>query len=228
MAGGHSDTAAGFPMTSDWHAFFAPYFETAAECASFVDRCEDINRDYRPHESLDDSTPKIMMHQTVRLVTLSDMVRALPGSYDPLGLFFLLICAECIAKLHAGVKQEVPSRHFVKRFFEQFISGADRALLLSQIRPVPDFGPFDLATVVGILYDIRCDVAHEGQYWGFSFPVNCPSVINLHPRHERGSKPICVSIRYPALRDMIVRGCIKAVRSHLSTWRPRADRCTTP
>ena len=201
-------------MTSDWHTFFKPYFTTGNECAAFVDECESINRDYRPPEQLDDSTPKVIMHQTVRLVTLSDLVHAFPRSHDPLALFFLLVCAECVAKLHAGFDQEGQSRAFVQRFFAEHVSAADKQILTDHFQ-CSRSDTTELDAVVDLLYDVRCDVVHEGRYWGFSFPTDACPVLNLHPHHDKGQAPISVSLPLSELRGIIVRGCIAAVMNKL-------------
>jgi hypothetical protein len=60
-----------------------------------------------------------------------------------------------------------------------------------------------------MLYDVRCDVVHEGNCWGFAFHDGVTPMINVAPDVE-------ARIRLRTLRDMVVRGCIKAVSGKLS------------
>lgn len=206
-------------MTSDWLTFFKPYFLSEVDAVAFVERCESINRDYRPIEELDDSTAKVMMHQTVRLVTLSEHMRLLRGTHDPLSLFFLIICAECVSKLYAVFKGEGKSREFVRRFFSEHVSATGRDTLAKHFKP-SKHGSDKIEDIVDILYAIRCDVVHEGRYWGFSFPTNSCPVLNLHPKHKMGQDPIRVSMSIDQLRDIVVRGCIAAVIKKLDSSQP--------
>jgi hypothetical protein len=201
---------------SDWLNFFRPYFPIEGEAAAFVDRCERINRDYRTPEEMDDSTPKIMMHQTARLIVISDAVRRLDGAHDPLSLMFMLICAECVAKLFENQPQDGRSRHYVRTFFEEHVLPEDRQKLIeSFLRTRP--ARMTYREIVDLLYDIRCDVAHEGRYWGFSFPdaQTTRAILNLHPKHRQGKQPVTVMMTLDELKRIVVRGCIAATNKRL-------------
>lgn len=68
-----------------------------------------------------------------------------------------------------------------------------------------------LDEVIDTLYDIRCDVVHEGNYWGFNFATEgegFPLILS-----GRNAKRILrVRISYADFRDIVVRGIIKAVQ----------------
>jgi hypothetical protein len=204
---------------TDWLKFFAPHFRSHQEAAEFVEQCEAFNRDFTPPEQRKYPTPKIMMHQTVRLITLADKIGQLPNAHDPLSLVFLLACSECIAKLHDAFEDEGKSHAFVLDFFAKYVSEEDKQVLVEGIRPVGGEA-FPVTTVVDLLYDIRCDVVHEGQYWGFSFPKDDCPMVNLHPRCDRGLPGVIVRLQMKELRDIIVRGCIRAVTSRLDRQQP--------
>jgi len=155
--------------TSDWLNFFRLYFATDEEAVAFVGRCESINRDYRSPEEMDGSAPKIMTHQTVRLITIADAVRRLHGVHDPLSLMFMLICAECVAKLFDNHPEDGRSRQYVRTFFDKYVVPEDRQKLVENFlgtRPAR----ISYREIADLRYDIRCDVAHEGRYWGVLLP----------------------------------------------------------
>ena len=55
------------------------------------------------------------------------------------------------------------------------------------------------------LYTVRCDVVHEGKYWGFQFSQDIP-MGNCDP-------DVNVYISYEEFRAVIVRNCISAISS---------------
>ncbi len=228
-------------MKSEWLPFFVPHFPTEEDAAAFVGECESINRGYRPPEKLDDSTPKVMMHQTVRLITLSESIRTIRAA-EPLSLFFILVCAECVAKLldHYGGERE--SRRYVKKFFDEHVLRDDKQKMEQSFqkmkRQVAPPVYLKVAEVADLLYDIRCDVVHEGRYWGFSFPDGSrpgerrlspwhpkekekhPKEKEKHPKEKEPASVVGVTISLQEVRDIVVRGCIEAVKKALKNWRP--------
>ncbi len=208
---------------NEWLPFFVPHFPSETEATAFVDECESINPDYRPPEQLDDSTPKIMMHQTVRLISLADKVPMLAYG-QPLSLFFMIVCAECVTKLfeHHDFERNPKSKEFVRKFFNEHVSPDDRQKLISSFSWVP-YSPVTLTEIADLLYDIRCDVVHEGRYWEFSFPdgTHGKSRLNIHPKHRKGEKAVTVTVSLKEIRDIVVRGCVTAVRKALKNCQPR-------
>lgn len=209
-------------MKNKWIDFFKPFFPTLKDAFAFVKACESINPDYKPLEELEDSTPKIMMHQTVRLISLSDDIRTIKPSKDPLSLFFIIVCAECVAKLSDHYNGEGKSRDYVRKFFNDFIRPKDRQKLEEAFSyPFARGRTFGYEKVIDLLYDIRCDVAHEGRYWGFSFPdaITRRTIVNPHPRRSKvkhpETEPVSARITFNEIRDIIVRGCIAAVQEAL-------------
>lgn len=185
-----------------WIDFFAPYFDSRAAAEAWVAQCEGL----APPQN----AAKIMMHQTQRLVSLAEDLPRIRPHAEPLQLLFLLVCAEHVAKLHDGFTDEGQSRAYVRRFFESFVTPADRQTLSSAFADLKDHLlrslPFEQA--VDLLYDVRCDVVHEGNIWGFAFHDGAMSMINVAPDVE-------ARIGLSTLRDIVVRGCIQAVSSKL-------------
>lgn len=185
-------------VTDKWVGFYERFFPTPSEAQAFVERCES-GPDYPPI--------KVMMHQAQRLVSLSDEIWELRRR-DALQVLFLIICAECEAKLQAGFQGDGQSKAYVKKFFARFLSADDQILMSSAFQRIGDFEPLTLEEAVDLLYDIRCDVVHEGQYWGYFFSDgDCPMV---NPNHKTIAR---ISIK--ALRDLVVRASICAIKTLL-------------
>lgn len=184
-----------------WVDFFAPFFDSRAAAEDWVARCEAL----APPQN----AAKIMMHQTQRLISLADDLPAIRPHAESLQLLFLLVCAEHVAKLHDGFAGEGQSRAYVQRFFESFVIGADRQTLSSAFADLKNhlLRPLPFTAAVDVLYDVRCDVVHEGNCWGFSFHDGVTPMINASDVEAR--------IGLPTLRDMVVRGCIQAVSDKL-------------
>jgi len=185
-----------------WIEFYRPFFGSDEEVKSFVKRCEEL-----PPEN---NTAKIMMHQTQRLVTIADdIIKIKPGRYS-LQILFLIICAECIAKLFDGYKEEGKSKQYVKSFFDKFLSNKDKRGFEDSFSDV-NMNNLGFDKTVELLYEIRCNVVHEGKYWDFTFNENdCPMLSIID------SQTITVYLSYQDLRGFVIRGCIGAISDKLS------------
>jgi hypothetical protein len=183
-----------------WIDFYEPFFESRAKAEAFVELYEALQRGDPKHPA------KIMMHQAQRLISISDVLREIRPGKDPLQLLFLLICAENIAKLHDNFKDEGKSRHYVRQFFDRFLTDAEKARLQSGFSR-PDWTPLKFKEVVDLLYAIRCDVVHEGEYWGFHFQDGRHPLINCEQN-------VIANIQLCELKELVVRGCIEAIRTY--------------
>jgi hypothetical protein len=186
-----------------WLSFYRPHFESMKAANDFVRECEDLQPSTQKHIA------KIMMHQTQRLVSIVDDLPKFRPHKEPLQLLFLLMCTENIAKLHDGFVGEGKSRYYVKKFFEKFLSKSDKDVLsygfTANVDPLSSIG-FNKA--VDLLYDIRCDVVHEGNYTDFAFHDGQMAMVNINP-------DVTAEIQLVRVRDIIVRGCINAIKDIL-------------
>jgi hypothetical protein len=187
-----------------WVDFFMPFFDSREATGNWVARCEALT----PPQNV----AKIMMHQTQRLISLADDLPKIRPHKEPLQLLFLLVCAEHVAKLHDGFSGEGKSKAYVHRFFETLVIGADRQTISTAFVDLTDHlhRPLSLEEAVDLLYDVRCDVVHEGKWWGFAFHDGTMPMVNVEPNVE-------ARITLLRLRDVIVRGCIQAVSVKLTT-----------
>jgi hypothetical protein len=184
-----------------WIEFYVPFFRDREETSQFVKPIEDYSAENPMHPA------KIMMHQTQRLVSLADDLSKIRPERDSLQLLFLIICAEHIAKLHDNFTKEGKSRAYVRRFFNVLVSQNDQNILTCGFINRRPKRMLDIEEVADVLYDIRCDVVHEGMYWRFSFRYADMSMMNMHP-------PVIVHIGISDLRDIVIRGCIYAIQSY--------------
>jgi hypothetical protein len=120
------------------------------------------------------------------------------------------MCAENISKLEQGSTGEGQSRAHVRRFFTEFLGEADHDSLANGFidndhHLLPHLG-FDRA--VDLLYDLRCDVVHEGNYSDFAFHDGTMGMVNTNPN-------VIAEIRLTDVRAIVVRGCISAAQSRL-------------
>jgi hypothetical protein len=185
-----------------WIDFYRPFFSSSEEVRRFVQACEQL--------SPPDNVAKIIMHQGQRLVSLGDDIPQIRPHHEALRLLFLMMCAENISKLHDGFQGEGQSRAHVRRFFDQFLSDDDKNTIGSEFinhsqHQMPSLG---LRAAVDMLYDVRCDVVHEGNYWGFAFHDGQTPMLNTDP-------DVTAYITFGDFRSVVVRGCINAVQDRL-------------
>ncbi len=187
-----------------WLDFYRPFFDSEPELRSFVEQCEALSLENDNHRA------KIMMHQGQRLSTISSSMELVASGRDPLKLLFLLIAAENISKLHLSVHEEGSSKFHVKRFFSTFCNSESKKELVDKIEVIRK--PRDLDTVVSALYGIRCDVVHEGHYWGFDFANDYRSSVWSS---KDGNQFLSVRLTFEDLKDIVVKGIISAVKDIL-------------
>jgi hypothetical protein len=184
-----------------WIEFYKPYFEDEQKAKSFVEELEPLTPLDARYRS------KIIMHQTQRLVSLAEEVENIRPKKDALKLFFLIVCSENVAKLHDNYEDENKSKFYVKKFFIDHVSQADQITIEKSFQH-QSFRNLSLTESIELLYKVRCDLAHEGNYWGFRFAFDDMSNIT-------GDPPITVSIKYFEFRDIVVKGGISAAKSYI-------------
>ncbi|MGC9982101.1 MAG: hypothetical protein ABSF35_00600 [Polyangia bacterium] len=177
-----------------WLDFYQPYFPSESEARRFIGDCE---------KSSDDAA-MLIMHQAARLVTISKKMAEIQPRRDALALLFLLICAENVSKLHDDFHDEGKSRHYVQTFFSQFLSNSEKAQIEEKFLTL-DLGLMSLGQIIDVLYDTRCDVVHEGKYWGFSFSSHGVPTATVET-------PVLTRMSIDEFRSIVVNGCVQAAR----------------
>lgn len=163
---------------------------------------------YERAQAASDSTAKIILHQTARLLTLADWMDEVAPARPALKVFFYVVLAEAAAKLAFGYAGEGESRRHVHRFFEELCTSADRDRLGRALRRIAG-APHPLLTTeeaVDILYDVRNDVAHRGQY--FTLNLLEPGHVGTVFYHKSGG--LQAELSAADLRAIVVRGAVGA------------------
>lgn len=183
-----------------WTNFYAPYFPTEADAQAFVDSVEALNITDPRHPS------KIMMHQVQRLVTLADQIHNILPGRAAMRVFFLMVCAENVTKLHAKFEGEGQSKAHAVKFFDDFVTANDKHKLAQSF--IQGDKSLDVENSAKLLYAVRNAVVHEGNYWSFDFAETDAHQITGDPEN-----PVIVQITYSEMRDIVVRAGIQAVNS---------------
>ncbi len=195
--------------SNKWLEFYKPFFADDDTAEAFVLMVENVSPENPRHAA------KIMMHQTQRLISLADDVSSMRRNNETLQLLFLLICAENIAKLADDYNGESRSKPYVRNFFRWFLSPEEQTQLSTGIAR-HDYQPSTLDEAIDALYAVRCDVVHEGKYWGFHFRDGGGPVLHCEP-------DVTVSLTISEFRRMVVNGCIRAIQTY-----PRVRNQATP
>jgi hypothetical protein len=151
---------------------------------------------------------KLIMHQCRRLVLLAQEVGDAKPNRHSLQLLFLLICAEAVAKLADG--RLTGSRKAVQTFFRDHVPSSEQDLVSQRFRESGTLSPLSLQQAVNVLYDVRCSVAHEGDYWGFNLGSGLDWTLTGY-RHIESHLAVAELIR------IIVEGSVIAARKCLAS-----------
>ena len=146
----------------DFAEFYRPAFPNTEAAEAFVGCVEAIPA----HQS----KAKIVLHQAARMLWLADRIEPFARVRPALLILFYIIAVEAVAKLVKGFQREGASKRHVRLFFEDICSQRHRAILGDAFRRSADGSALTLREAVDLLYDVRCDVVHEGQYFIFTLP----------------------------------------------------------
>ncbi len=175
--------------------FFRGAFTDPESAASFVASVERIDAN--------ESKAKIVVHQTARMLWLADRIEEVAKGRAALSIAFYLIAAEAVAKMVSGFTGEGKSRYHVRLFFRDICSALHRQRLERSFSTAPGVY-LGLVEAVDLLYDVRCDVVHEGQYFNFLLPEGPeeePLIIGLDDAVE-------AHISAVELRQIVLEGAL--------------------
>src|SRR5260370_22200672 len=146
----------------DFPLFYAEVFPSLDAAKTFYKQLEDL-----PPEK---NAAKIVFHQAARMVWLADQIDEVARGRPALQILFYLIAAELVAKITFDFQGEGESRKYVRRFFAEICSNDTRARLAKSFSGTHSV-PLSSQDAVDLLYNIACDVAHEGNYSSFHLPL---------------------------------------------------------
>lgn len=195
----------------DWADLFRPAFPNLEASRAFIECVEAV-----PAAT---SKAKIVIHQAARMLWLGDRMDEVAKGRPALQVLFQLIAAEAVAKLINNFTAEGESRKHVRLFFEDICSDSHRAALGKAFSHAPG-GPFlSVRQAVDFLYDIRCDVVHEGVY--FSLTLARPGdATTWLTQSGSGKGSLITGITAEQLRQIVLEGAIRGAMRLLPVGTP--------
>ena len=178
----------------DYKEFFNEYFTSEAEFDEFYSKLK-----------IDDNALK-MLHQTARIISLADELGDYIAYRPAINLLFYIMTAELVAKLFYHYKNERESKEYVKKFFNDFCSDENKIKLSNSIKKNDIL--LNLDEVIDFFYKIRCDVAHEGNYYKYSFRKNDSDENNFRNAELPDYK---IDISIEDIRKIIIESSLNAV-----------------
>jgi hypothetical protein len=182
----------------DFPLFYAEVFPSFDAAKTFYKQPEDL-----PPEK---NAGKIVFHQAARMVWLADQIDEVARGRPAFQVMFYMIAAELVAKITFHFEGEGESRKYVRRFFAEICCDAARARLAKSFSRTRS-GPLSSQDAVDLLYNIRCDVAHEGKYSSFHLPLRGDAFAQLT---VVGDESFVAHLTIQELRRMILEGAVLA------------------
>jgi hypothetical protein len=203
----------------DYSEFYAPAFSDPAEARKFVEDAENFKDQ--------DPLPARIIHQAARMLWLADKMDDIAPERPALQVLFFLIAAEAVAKMVFGFSGQGKSREYVGKFFEEICDESHRQRLgaaYKRILPSSNFRRHsDLRVTreeaVNFLYDVRCDVVHEGQYF-MTMPLKTSADSHLNAivtvwdtkNQKEPEFGLSVFMTAAELRQIVLKGAVNGCR----------------
>lgn len=194
--------------------FYLPYFGNEEDTQAFIERCLS-----------QDMTRQIML-MTQWYGELADKMKGVYMSAQNLQVLFLTILAEAIAKISKDFHEDRESEKHFLLFFE-YLSEQDKRELLRGFHELVFPRDRTLQAILRMLYQIRCELVHNGIFFDFFFCDNAENPIPIiHvgiTKGEDGRKrkiSLEVGISYSEFRNIIVRTSINLIDYCLSPPSP--------
>ena len=143
----------------DFASLYAPAFASTEESAKFYDEISNL-----PVEKKD---ARIIIHQAGRMIWLADRIDEVAHGRPAFQVLFYLTAAELVAKIVGRFEGEGRSKKHVQKFFAEICSAEHRERLAKAFQN-PGGAYLTTEAAVDLLYGVRCDVVHRGQYYEFS------------------------------------------------------------
>jgi hypothetical protein len=188
----------------DFPAVYAEVFGGIEAARSFYAEIEAL-----PPEK---NAAKVVFHQTARMVWLADQINEVARGRPAFQILFYLIAAELVAKITFNFRGERESKKYVRKFFAELCSDDTRTTLGRSFSKMKS-GPLSWLEAVDLLYKIRCDVVHEGNYASFHLPITGDEFEQLT---TVGNESFIVSVTVQDLRRMTLEGAVFASKNLLN------------
>ena len=173
-------------MEVDFEALYGDAFPEDPGIRTFVCCVENASID--PEKS----RAKITLNTAARNVWIADRLEEIAPGRQALQVLFYMVAAEAVAKLFIGYAGRGASKKHVMLFFAENCDDAARERLDKAFRRL-DESFLTWKESVEFLYQVRCDVAHEGVFDHLGLEVQ-PGVQWYTPS-EDGPLGVCITPR---------------------------------
>jgi len=189
---------------------YLPAFANLKESQKFVEQVEKAPK----------NTAKVILHQAGRMIWLGDQIDKVAAGRPALQILFFMIAAEAVAKMVFDYKNEGESKAFSKKFFSDICDERHRktlgaAFAWGSSKTFPRGGLLSWEEAVGLLYAVRCDVAHRGKYYDLHLKQPNDSKQTDVVSHKWKDRPIIARITAQDIRRIILQGTIRGCRQVL-------------
>lgn len=150
------------------------------------------------------------------MLWLADRIDDVAAARPAFQVLFYLIAAELIAKITFNFLGQGRSPEFVHRFFAEICPEPARIRLATAFEELPSRRALTLPEVVSLLYWVRCDVAHMGDYYAFQLkmrdtaPDECRELIHCR------DKAFATDLEVIELKQMVLQGAVRAAIGFLA------------
>lgn len=170
--------------------------------------------------------PRRMINSVQRLISLADDIEQVrPGKKD-LSIFFIVTSIESVYTL-SGSPLKNNKQGLLIDFFSNYLVQEEQEYLFSRIKILSDgerhvyINPISAENFALMLTGIRNQVAHEGNYWSFSFKkrennTDIICLFNSKLKKDEGLREITyqVGITYERLKDFCIKGLIRYIENY--------------
>jgi len=204
-----------------WLSFYRIEFQSLCEFRKFASECYNIKKN--------GNKANLILNHGQRLMELADNSGKMIKNRASFQIFFLIVCSESVIRIIENKSYEkCISEKSVAKFFESYFLDKDKKLFESYFkRSLADekFGTsqfnFDFKDIIKYFYKIRCKIAHQGMYWGFSWANEDADMMNFIEDEDRKGKVVSDIIEvkrgvdYKKIRPLFIRAIINATKSIL-------------
>ena len=159
------------------------------------------------HENEDFATK--IINNSARLAWIADKIDSVAKGRPAFQIMFYMMIAESSAKLEDNFTKNGKSKHYSVKFFENFLTDHYSSALLSAFKNARSQEFLNIKEAATLLYELRCDLAHEGKYFCFNLKIeNDSPVVNTFVEPN-----IISHITLIELKQIVLNGALNAALS---------------
>ena len=195
--------------------FYSPYLQ-AEELIKYV--CDIINYGNVPEVG---NRARLIMNNTIRLVNLAKDIDIIRPGKDGLRITFIISCIDTIYGIANIENKKMQKISLVLDFFDKHVHMIDRNLILSKVKRSMGCEYFEpgqsleisMEIFARMINEVRNDMIHEGDYWGFSFsrdgfPIMQTMKFKESLESPKLSKTFDLTLTFEEFSDAMIRGFI--------------------